>query len=91
MLFRSITVKINGSNFSYNTQKITHSLIEVAGNFTFCYNQYVLNGLVVNYEDNPSSLLTFYSVPSAGNYTFSAYASNNFPALLSLLVTELKR
>lgn len=86
----TITCLVNDAAFTNNTQPITHSMIKAQG--TYAYGTSYLNGLLLFYLSNPSSMLTFYTAGSSGGtYVFKAFASSNFNQRISLLVTELSK
>ena len=81
---------VNGASFTNNSTTIR------AVGHGVGFTTYPISGVTVitsvsqAYASANTTLLTFYSPPSDGNYTFSAYAAGR-GQLISLLVTELKR
>lgn len=92
-----LTVYVNGIALSNNTQVITHSMTSVGGVYATTGSLAgALTGLTATYASNPSSLLTFYTAPSDGAYSFNAWAGESttiggFTQNVSLLVMELSK
>jgi len=87
----TLTALVNGAAFSNNTAGIGPVGSGIGFTTAIISGINVVTSVVQQYNSGNTTLLTFYSVPSSGNYTFSAYASGGFTQLVSLLVMELKR
>lgn len=87
----TLNALVNGSAFS-NNSTIIRPVGSGIGFTSFPVSGVtVVTSVVQAYVSANTTLLTFYQVPSDGDYTFSAYASSGRSQLVSLLVMELKR
>lgn len=82
---------VNTASFSNNTATIRPSGAGIGVTQAFVSGVLVLTSAFQQYVSGSTTLLTYYTAPSAGVYTISADASSDFNSTVNLLVMELSK